>query len=144
MNIKLLTKTELKDAIDFIWKVFLEFEAVNYSADNKEAFYDAINNEDYLDMLTSYGAFIDGNLVGIIASRNEGSHVALFFVDGKYQKQGIGRKLFEKLISESSCKCIIVHSSFYAKDIYTKLGFIQSGDIKEEDGIKYIPMEYKR
>lgn len=144
MNIRLLAKIELKDAIDFIWSVFLEFEVVNYSADGKEAFYNAINDEEYLNMLTSYGAFIDDNLVGVIASRNGGSHVALFFVDGKYQKQGIGRKLFEKLLSESTKDIITVHSSIYAKNIYMKLGFIQSGDIKEEDGIKYIPMEYKR
>lgn len=135
MNIKLLTKAELKSATLFIWNVFLEFEAVNYSTEGKEAFYNAISDDSYLNMLIAYGAFIDGKLVGIIASRNEGSHIALFFVDGKYQKQGVGRKLFEKMLSENTNDIITVHSSIYAKDIYMKLGFIQNGDIKEEDGI---------
>ena len=84
MEIRLLTRGELDQSLDLVWKVFCEYEAVNYTEDSRQVFYDAIHSKDYLDMLTAYGAFDESGLVGIIASRNKGSHVALFFVEGEH------------------------------------------------------------
>jgi len=47
-------------------------------------------------MLRTYGAFQNERLVGVIATRSSGGHIALFFVDGTYQRQGIGKALFER------------------------------------------------
>ncbi|QNU68884.1 GNAT family N-acetyltransferase [Ruminiclostridium herbifermentans] len=141
--IKALDRNELENALPLVWSVFCEYEAVNYPESGKQAFWDAIHSEEYLNMLSAYGAFEEDSLVGIIATRNEGSHIALFFVDGKYQNKGIGRSLWTAVIENSSAKEITVHSSLYAKDIYRKLGFSQEGDLREVDGIQYIPMIYK-
>ncbi len=35
---------------------------------------------------------------------------------------------------------ITVHSSPYAVDVYKKLGFVQTGEKQENDGIIYVPM----
>lgn len=141
--IKELNKEELVNALPLVWRVFCEYEAVNYPEAGKNAFWEAIHSEDYLNMLSAYGAFEENVLVGIIATRSEGSHIALFFVDGNYQNKGIGRGLWNEVVNNSFAKEITVHSSIYAKDIYRKLGFIQNGDLCNDDGIQYIPMVYK-
>ena len=69
--IKALNQEELEQALPLVWTVFCEYEAVNYSESNKQVFWDAIHSEDYLSTLSSYGAFEDNELVGIIATRNE-------------------------------------------------------------------------
>ena len=60
----------------------------------------------------------DQKLVGIIATRNEGSHVALFFVEGKYHGKGIGRSLWNAVLKENMSEMITVHSSLFALTIY--------------------------
>ena len=52
--------------------------------------------------------------------------VALFFVDGQYHRKGIGKKLWEAVLSNTSANLITVHSSLYAAGIYKKLGFYQT------------------
>lgn len=141
--IKALNREELVQALPLVWDVFCEYEAVNYPEESKQAFWDAIHSEDYLDMLSAYGAFEDDTLIGIIATRSEGSHVALFFVDGKHQNKGIGRRLWNEIANSSTANEITVHSSVYARNIYAKLGFVQKGDLCNDGGIQYIPMVYK-
>lgn len=142
MEIRSLTIDELNRALDLVWKVFCEYEAVNYTEDSKQTFYEAIHTREYLDMLTAYGAFDENVLIGIIAGRNEGSHIALFFVEGAYHRQGIGRKLWETMLENSTADIITVHSSIYAGEVYRRLGFQQAGEETEDGGIVYIPMEY--
>lgn len=141
--IKQLNREELEQALPLVWTVFFEYEAINYSESDKRAFWDAIHSKEYLDSLSSYGAFENDTLVGIIATRNEGSHIALFFVDGNHQNQGIGRRLWNEVANNTSAKAITVHSSIYAKDIYSRLGFLQNGDLCNDGGIQYVPMVYK-
>ena len=140
--IKLLSKTELHNAIPLVWKVFCEYEGVNYPEAGKQAFWEAIHSEEYLDMLTAYGAFENGKMTVIIATRNAGSHIALFFVDGKYHRQGIGRMLWNTVLADSTVNEITVHSSLYAVEVYKKLGFVPISDVQEDGGIQYIPMSY--
>lgn len=144
LKIAALSQAELERSLDLVWKVFLEFEAVNHPEAGKSAFYTAIHSQDYLRTLTAYGAFDRDQIVGIIATRNEGAHIALFFVDGAYQRRGIGRKLFEKCLEDDDKRVLTVHSSEYAQEIYRKLGFAQTEEIREEDGIRFIPMVLER
>lgn len=141
--IRLLNKTELNNALPLVWKVFCEYEAVNYPESGKQAFREAIHSEKYLRMLTAYGAFEDDRLIGIIATRNAGSHIALFFVDGDYHHQGIGRNLWNAVLEDNTANEIRVHSSLYAVAVYKKLGFIEIADVQEDGGIQYVPMVYK-
>ncbi len=141
--IRTLDRTELDNALPLVWDVFCEYEAVDYPESGKQAFWNAVHSEEYLNMLSAYGAFEGDKLVGIIATRNEGKHVALFFVHGNYQHRGIGKSLWSAVIESSNANEITVHSSLYAQDIYKKLGFMTSGDLHNEGGIQYIPMVYK-
>ena len=143
-KIRALSQTELENSLELVWKVFLAFEAVNYPEEGKTAFYAAIHSQDYLRTLTAYGAFDQDEIIGIIATRNEGAHIALYFVDGEYQRRGIGRKLFEKCLEDNDKRIITVHSSEYALNVYKKLGFVQTEELREEGGIRYIPMVLER
>ena len=143
MMIRKLEKTEIKQAFPLVYEVFCEYEADNYPEDGKHAFRDAIYSEDFLDMLSAFGAFEEDRLVGIIATRNEGRHVALFFVDGDYHRKGIGRKLWDAVLEDSTAEEITVNSSEYAVNIYRKLGFEQAENLREENGIRFVPMVYR-
>lgn len=140
--IKRLNKEELNNALPLVWNVFLEYEEVNCPESSKQAFWDAIHSEDYLAKLTAYGAYEAETLIGIIATRNEGSHLALFFVDGAYHRQGIGRSLWNAVLADNTAKKITVHSSLYAVEVYKKLGFIPTDDVQGESGLQFVPMEY--
>lgn len=75
--------------------------------------------------------------------RNEGSHIALFFVDGAYHNQGISRSLWNAVLADNSAKSITVHSSLYAAEVYKRLGFVITDEVREDGGIQYVPMEYR-
>ena len=141
--IRQLTKQEIINALPLVWKVFNEYEAVNYPASGTQAFYHAIHDEGFIARLSAYGAFDGDSLIGILASRNEGSHIALFFVDGAYHGQGIGRSLWNAFLSESDQNEITVNSSLYAVGIYEKLGFTKTDEPQEDSGIRFIPMVYR-
>ncbi|MGN0621306.1 MAG: GNAT family N-acetyltransferase [Porcipelethomonas sp.] len=144
MKIRRLNRSELNDALPLIWKVFCDYEAINYPEAGKQAFWEAIHSEEYLNMLNAYGAFEGKELTGIIAVRNEGMHLALFFVDGNHHRKGIGKSLWNAVLAENKSETITVHSSLFAVEIYKKLGFTPTDDVQENDGIKYVPMEYKQ
>lgn len=143
MKIKHLNSGQLREALPLVWDVFSKYEAVNYSEEGKKAFWDAIHSDEYLNMLTAYGAFENKELVGIIATRNEGAHLALFFVDGNHHRQGIGRSLWNTVLAENTASIITVHSSLYAVEAYQKLGFVITDEIQDEGGIQYVPMKYQ-
>ncbi|MED9802346.1 MAG: GNAT family N-acetyltransferase [[Clostridium] innocuum] len=91
----------------------------------------------------SGGAYINKKLTGIIATRNNGSHIALFFVDGEYHRQGIGRRLFEAALKNSSSNELTVNASPYAMEIYHHLGFKDTKTEQTVMGIRFIPMIYR-
>lgn len=99
--IKELNKNKLNDALSLVWKVFNEYEAPDYSKEGIEEFHKCINDTSYLSTLRVFGAFEGDNLLGVIATRSDGTHIALFFVDGKYHRQGIGKKLFKTVLDNT-------------------------------------------
>ena len=81
-------------------------------------------------------------IIGVIELRNF-EHISLFFVDDKYFKLGIGKKLFEKAKNIFGTEKYSVNASDYGLEFYKKLGFIQITDsIKIEKGVHFYPMIY--
>ncbi len=142
-NIRKLKDFETELALNLVWKVFKEYESPDYSEEGIEEFYKSIHNKDYISMLCLYGTFVSEKLIGVIATRSEGTHIALFFVDGKYQGKGIGRKLFQTVVSECKSNRITINSSPYAIPIYHKLGFTDTDAEQVVNGLRFTPMEYK-
>lgn len=141
--IRQIRPEEIAEALGLAWNVFLEFESPEYTKEGVEEFYKSIHDETYLSKLRWYGAFVQEKLVGIIATRNEETHIALFFVDEKYHRQGIGRLLFEFARSMTSSGKMTVNSSPYAVPVYHKLGFCDTDTEQVVNGLRFTPMEIK-
>ena len=144
MNIQRIANRHLEDVTKLVTKVFMEFEAPDYTDEWIKTFFDtALHNQEFMDQLDIWGAYINKKLTGIIATRNNGSHIALFFVDGEYHRQGIGRRLFEAALKNSSSNELTVNASPYAMEIYHHLGFKDTKTEQTVMGIRFIPMIYR-
>ncbi len=82
ITIKQLNDDQISKALELVWEVFKVYEEPEYPKEGVEEFYKSIHDPNYLSVLQIFGAFREKELVGVIATRNEGSHVALFFVAG--------------------------------------------------------------
>lgn len=142
MEIRELTPLEKAAALSLVWDIFLEFEAPDYSAEGVQTFHNFIGNKEAMDGLVMYGAFQKEVLTGVIATRNKGNHISLFFVHSQFHRQGIGTHLFREVIKRSSSEKITVNSSPYAVEVYHKLGFTDTDSEQLTDGMRYTPMEY--
>ena len=143
MHIRQLQQTEVSAALVLAMRVFMRFEAPDYSEQGIQSFYDTIYHPDYVVSIQCYGAFDESQLVGILATRNQGTHITLFFVEETYHQQGIGRKLFEAAKANAVGKVITVNSSPYAVKVYRRLGFMPTKGEQQVQGIRYTPMEYR-
>lgn len=145
MEFKKIERSEMNPAIELISAAFMQFDAPDYSAEGVEAFKNtAIYNADFLNSLVMHGAYDGETLLGIIATRNEGRHIASFFVDGKHHRQGIGKKLLQIVLENSITNEITVNSSPYAVEVYHRLGFVDTAPEQTRDGIRYTPMVYRK
>ena len=109
MEIRRIQGGELPAAMDLCWRVFLEFEAPEYPPEGVEAFRAYLSDIEQVNHLTLFGAWEGQELLGVLAA--EGSHIALFFVDPAFHRQGIGRLLFQAYLAEGGWGRVTVHSS---------------------------------
>lgn len=131
----------MQEALKLVLKVFLEYEAPNYTEEGIEEFKRTINDSDWVQARDFYGAFDENNkILGVIATKDI-THIALFFVDGKYHNQGIGRKLYDKVKSVNKNGFFTVNSSLYARAVYRHLGFSDIGKEQCVNGLKFYPMK---
>ena len=139
--IKRILNEEIKLALDLVWKVFLEYEAPDYTEEGIKEFKKAIDDDEWIKARDFYGAFDENNkILGVIATKDI-THIALFFVDGKYHKQGVERKLYDKIKSLNEKGFFTVNSSPYAHDVYKHLGFEDTNTEQCVNGLKFYPMK---
>lgn len=142
-TIREIRQEEIEKALCLVWQVFQEYEAPDYTKEGIEEFYKSIHDEQYLSRLCWYGAFVQERLVSVIATRNGGTHIALFFVDGKYHRQGIGKRLYQTARSMNDSGRMTVNSSPYAVPVYHRLGFRDTGIEQVVNGLRFTPMEHQ-
>jgi len=148
--IRKLETGEIEEALNFVWKVFEEFEAPDYSDEGVQEFKNFIVPENYTEKiekseLIMWGCLIDTKIVGVITSRPP-CHIALLFVDKEYHRKGIARSLYKKVLDyykeTSDHTEMTVHSSPYAVEAYHRLGFINTDTEQLKNGIRFIPMKH--
>lgn len=144
MKITTLQQDQKQEAIDLALQVFMAFEAPDYETEGVANFREFVENKEKTDALVMYGAFLDDQLVGMGATRNGGRHISLLFVEQKFHRQGIGRKLIETMRRKCPEPFITVNSSPYAVEIYKKIGFEATDNELINDGIRYTPMQCAR
>lgn len=67
MQIRKILKEKMKDALELVWKVFLEYEAPDYSEEGIKEFKKTIDDSDWIETRDFYGAFDDTNkILGVI------------------------------------------------------------------------------
>lgn len=143
INIRKIKEAEMHSTLQLIKQVFMKFEAPDYSIEGISTFQNLVlNNPSFLNKLEFIGAFHEEKIIGVIATRNNKSHIALFFVHESHQRQGISKRLFKAVLDDTSANEITVNSSPYAVKIYERLGFKSISDEQIEDGIRYTPMKY--
>ena len=143
IQIKTLELFQRDDALELVWKVFLKYEAPDYTKEGADEFFKSIHDDEWLNQIKMYGAFDDDRLVGVIATRQEGTHIALFFVDGEYHRKGIGRLLFQRVLEDNKVNYMTVNSSPYAVPVYEKLGFEATDKEQVKNGLRFTPMKYQ-
>ena len=144
MEIRTILKKERESVIKLIWETFLMFEAPDYSEEGIETFRLFIFNDDLFENTEFFAAFDGKVMKGIIATRDNRKHISCFFVYAEYQKQGIGRKLWDYVRDNSCASLITVNSSPFAVPIYRRLGFTTLDTERLTDGIRYTPMCFSK
>ena len=143
MEVRVLVEKDIAKAKDVVLEVFMQYEAPEYPQEGVDTFVRCMNDSEWVSALKFYGAYMEEELVGVIATRNNGNHIALFFVKGECHKQGIGRKLFEEVVKNNKGDAITVNSSPYAVGISEHLGFSKLQEEQLADGIRYTPMVFR-
>ena len=134
-----------------VLKSFNEFVAPDYNEEGRDEFKKFVDAESMRDRIRNGDfvivALVGGRIIGLIEVRLN-NHISLMFVDEEWHRQGVAKRLLELAIdrcrqNNHDLESIEVHSSPFAVLVYEKLGFIQSGEERIENGIQYTPMELK-
>lgn len=139
--VRRLDEQEIRDACRLIWTVFLQFEAPEYSQEGIESFRASLEDRERLRSMAFYGAFDGDRLVGTLCMR-EPQHISGFFVDARYQRRGIGRRLFDAMRRDYAIQKFTVHASPCAVEVYRHLGFTPTGGEQTVNGLRFTPMRY--
>lgn len=135
-------------AMNMIWKTFLKFEGDVYSPEGVRNFLDFITDENL------FHSFLQGKYLLMVAvdedqiigaaSVRDGHHLSLLFVDERYHKQGVGRRLIDCFCNflkhEAGEGCMTLKSSPYAVGFYERIGFKATGPEERYAGIRVTPM----
>ena len=141
--IKKITSNEFNNVKELVKKVFDLSVAKDYSDEGKEEFYKFVNDNEKLSSLDIWGYYIEDRLIGVIGTRDEMSHISLFFVDNEFQRHSFGKKLLQTVVEASKAEVISVNSAPSAVNAYKYMGFSANDGVVETNGIKYVPMELK-
>ena len=140
MQIRQLQVNEYDKALTLSLDVFIQCGKNDFDEEGLKTFKSFIYNKDLVNELTIYGAFEGESLIGLIATKNEGKHISLFFITPMYHGKGIGKRLFEAAIQDKPVSEMTVNSSSYAIPIYRKFGFEPICEEQTTHGMKYTPM----
>ncbi|MEG2839243.1 MAG: GNAT family N-acetyltransferase [Lachnospiraceae bacterium] len=150
MEIRLLQQHEVRTALHLVWDVFAEYIAPTYTRVGVEEFrnfilYDKIMASKNRGELVLWGCFDGQELLGVSAMKNIG-HINMLYVRTEYQRQGIGKQLFEKMKEYATQVIRIPKLTLYAAPsavvVYEHMGLYATGPEQQHNGIRYIPMEF--
>ncbi len=151
-SVRMIDRTEWKDAMALCRRVFLEFESPLYPKEGTENFIRFIEDETLYTVFLNGGypvcaAFFAGRIIGVGAVRS-GPHLSLLFVDSAFQRKGVGTALVnylhEYLLSHETGlgdEKMTVNASPVGVDFYMYMGFKPTDEMQLKDGILYRPME---
>ena len=98
---------------------------------------DRLTAKNYFHLVAERGA----DFGGYIATR-DGSHLYHLFVRPELHGRGIGRLLWQHLLSSSGPGPYTVNSTISAVPVYRSFGFVPSGEPQLHSCPPYVPMAY--
>lgn len=78
MEIKKIDELQISNAINLIWKKFLQFEAPEYSVEGVQSFKNFIEDKEIIQTLEFWGAYEYNELKGVIATNENRKHICCF------------------------------------------------------------------
>ena len=142
ITVRPLDETERENALRLAWKVFAEYESLDYAPEGTEEFRKCLRDEAYLAGVRYYGAFAKDDLVGMLGIRTDKCHICFCFVDGRYHRRGIATKMMARMLEDYPDRTITLNSSPYGLPFYLRFGFTPTADEQTVNGIRFTPMAY--
>jgi GNAT superfamily N-acetyltransferase len=114
-----------------------------------EAFLQSITPEGIAAVLADpqyryHTGWIGDTLAGVLAMKG-GHHVFHWFVRPDMQRRGLGRKLWVQVkaqaIASGQRGTFTVNAAVDAVPAYERLGFDVTGEVQEQGGLRFVPME---
>ncbi len=134
LSIESIKPSEIEESSRLIERVFMQFEAPEYSREGIDNFLSYIQSDEFMKRLRENHfdliAKFEDKIEGIIEVRSY-SHICLLFVAPEFQKRGIGTQLLEKQLDEARHLNVPVRLQVLrenlARQLYERLGFIVTG-----------------
>ena len=79
-----------------------------------------------------------------MVARRDGTHIAAFFTKNGEQRRGYGGRLMRWYLANAGAGTVTVNASPSGVPAYKKLGFSATDGEICKDGMRYVPMEYKK
>ena len=106
------------------------------------------NNEEgirgYIDSGFVYHVAVGGDTIVGFAGVRDRSHLFHMFVDRRWHRQGVARRLWEvaraAAIEAGGSGNFTVNASNYAVPVYEAMGFVRTGPTQEAKGMVFNPM----
>lgn len=147
MRVSDIEEHDLHELFSLANKVLEEHVFPALSKEGRKTIRDTLNKDssDILnkEMYQALKVEIGSKIVGYIAWRH-GHHIAHLYIASEYQHKGIGTLLINEVIKRARGQILTVRASLNAVPFYKKMGFIPMGEESVLNGIRYLPMEYKK
>lgn len=142
IEFKKLPKERNNECLDLVWKVFCEAEGSIFTQEGVLAYKEILDKTRELNNITFYGALENDLVVGVLGMR-ENNHIGYFYISSSHQRQGIGKKLFKLMKGDYERKVFTVNAMPTGVNAYSALGFEQTGDLINTNGVISTPMKYR-
>lgn len=138
---------EEKEIYSLVKTVFDEFVAPDYNWEGNSFFTDYIQPEKIIERFLDKEEIIitakaDGSIIGVLDARAK-SHISLLFVAKEFQGKRVSSLMldaFLQKLSKFAITEITVHASPGSVKVYESLGFKGGMELKDNNGMRYLPM----
>ena len=145
MEIRLINgKSQTDSAVRLMRETFMHSVAPLYAPRGVDNFLAFIEDRTLVQSLELFGAFENAARVGVLGVKEGRRHICCFFVQASYQRQGIGRRLWEHLLTVRDNEMYTVHASPNAVPAYIRLGFAAAAEEQNADCMRFTPMRFIR
>lgn len=142
IEFKKLEVERIDECLDLVWRVFSKFETPVFTQEGSETYKRKIEETREKKDVTFYAALDNDKVIGVLGMR-ENNHIGYFYIDAEYHKRGFGKKLFRLMKEDYEKKEFTVNSMPYGVNVYSCLGFVQTGELQNENGVITTPMKYR-